>query len=172
MHLAPFLDVTRPVRKWLPTKSSKNLSVHKIKTSHHGMCLKQYLKQAGVFYGVKATRPSRVVLDPIKHMRRIFWTASKTFLEKRASNRQLYFCERWKLSYKKNIRQEINMQENQISRVCFELSAFNRTRHDVLFQSFFGRMKMPRRRDATSKSICAVTWMFLWDGRMVGKTKI
>ena len=76
----------------LATKSSKNLSVRKIKTSHHGMCLKQYLKHRRgvfsfvlVFYGVKATRPSRVVLGPIKHMRRIFWTASKTFLEKRAS---------------------------------------------------------------------------------------
>ena len=45
------------------------------------------------------------------------------------------------------------MQENQISRVCFELSAFNRTRHDVLFQSFFGRMKMPRRTGIKSRML-------------------
>ena len=28
---------------------------------------------------------SRVVLDPIKHVLRVFWTASKTFLEKHVS---------------------------------------------------------------------------------------
>ena len=37
------------------------------------------------FIGFKTTRLRLVVLDPIKHALRVFWTASKTFLEKRVS---------------------------------------------------------------------------------------
>ena len=37
------------------------------------------------FIGFKTTRRSGVVFDPIKHVLRVFWTALKTFLEKRVS---------------------------------------------------------------------------------------
>ena len=50
------------------------------------------------------------------------------------------------------------MQENQISRECFERSTSYRTRHDVLFQSFFWQNKNAKEernliQNATSKSI-------------------
>ena len=45
-------------------------------------CLKN---EQECFIGLKTPRGSRVVLDPIKHVLRVFRTASKTFLEKRVS---------------------------------------------------------------------------------------
>ena len=44
-----------------------------------------FKKQAGVFFGFKTTRRSQVVLNPIKHVLQVFWTASKTFHKKRVS---------------------------------------------------------------------------------------
>ena len=51
-----------------------------------------------MFYrDLKPQRPGRVVLDSIIHVLRVFWTASKTFLEKRVSREFITMMLLWTL---------------------------------------------------------------------------
>ena len=61
--------------------------------------------QAGMFYGVNwshEAQPSGI--RPDKTRAANFLNVFKNILGKARVNRQLYFCERWKLTYEKNIR--------------------------------------------------------------------
>ena len=78
------------------------------KKSHSGRkCLKHCLKyEQGRFIRprFKITRSSRVALHPIKQELQVFLNGLKDIFGKAWVNRQLCFCERWKLAYQNNIR--------------------------------------------------------------------
>ena len=84
--------------------------------------------QAAVFYrDFKTTTRSRVVLDPMKHVLRVFWTASKTFLEKRVSREFITMMLLWTL--------EISNQEKHFTPHTNRkevLSGFKTTARDIL----------------------------------------
>ena len=75
------------------------------KTLHNGRkCLRHCLKyEQGRFIRLKTTRSSRVALNPIKQELQVFLNGLKDSLAKAVIDRQLCFCERWKLAYQKNI---------------------------------------------------------------------
>ena len=64
-------------------------------------CLKN---EQQCFIGFKSTRRSRVLLDPIKHVLRVFFNSFKNKPETRVQRelKQLSFCAKKKLAYKKN----------------------------------------------------------------------
>ena len=84
--------------------------------------------RVAVFLSVfKTTRRSRVVLDPIKYVLRVFWTASKTFLEKRVSREFITMMLLWTLELsvrQKHLTPHTNKKE--------DLSGFKTTARDVL----------------------------------------
>ena len=74
--------------------------------------------RAAVFY-----QDLNPVLDPMKHVLRVFWTASKTFLEKRMSREFVTMILLWTL--------EISIREKNPNKEKV-LSGFKTTARDVL----------------------------------------
>ena len=82
---------------------------------------------SSVLSGFKTTKHSQVVLDPIKHVLQVYWTAAKTFLEKSVSREFITMMLLWTL--------EISIQEKHWTLHPNKeevLSGFKTTAHDVL----------------------------------------
>ena len=100
------------------------------------------------FIGFKTTRRSRVVLDPIKHMLRVFWTASKTFLKKRVPidfitnilSRMLEIC-----IPEKHFRYKLVCKKIK-SHKPFDLFFYQPKRTWHLVSELFGSLKVPRNK--------------------------
>ena len=102
-----------------------------------------------VFYRVRL-----VVLEPIKNMLRVFWTASKTFLEKRVSREVITMMLLWTLEISIREKQTLNANNEEV------LSGFKTTH--VMFHRPFDRSIRLTNYECLKARWVAMVWLFFF----------
>ena len=124
-------------------------------------------------------------LDPIKHVLRVYWAFSKTFLEKRVSMEPITMTLLWKFEIsirKKILDMKLYMQENQMPQAFRTIFLPTTLAEEDMApcSRAFQKSKKGRRREEVNRkyypkvSTCSEKVAFekiFWNGWMVGKQK-